>query len=73
MSPRPRPLPQKKRAILDAVAAGKSNKEISSETGLSVGTVKQYLSVLLCPRFGAANRTELAVLWATEFKKEYDQ
>ena len=49
-------------AILEALRRAKTNNEIASDLGLSVGKVKQVLSTMTA-RFGAKNRVDLA-LWA---------
>lgn len=44
-----------------AVAAGKSNAEISGELFMSVATVKTYVSRLMT-KLGCANRVQVAIL-----------
>ena len=57
----------KEKEILELVAEGKSNKEISSELYLSEGTVRNYISSLL-DKLSLRDRTQLAVFYYTEIK-----
>ncbi len=50
--------------IIDEVAKGKSNKEISETLNLSEGTVRNYLSVIL-EKLALRDRTQLAI-WAIQ-------
>ena len=57
-----------RQAQVEALACqGKLNKEIAHELGLTTGTVKQYMRIVLRKR-GVTNRTELAAKFYT--KKE---
>jgi DNA-binding NarL/FixJ family response regulator len=47
--------------VLDLIARGRSNAEIAAELGLTEGTVKGYVSVVL-DRLGVRNRVEAALL-----------
>ena len=58
----------KEREILELVAEGKSNKEISGELYLSEGTVRNYISSLL-DKLDLRDRTQLAVFYYTEVRK----
>lgn len=49
-------LTPRQREVLDLVVQGRSNKEISSRLGLSLGTVKNYVSAIF-GRFNLPNRT----------------
>ncbi|WP_076736909.1 response regulator [Deinococcus maricopensis] len=51
------PLTAREQAILGALSAGASNKQIAQRLGISDGTVKTHLSNLFF-KLGAANRTE---------------
>lgn len=57
----------KEKEILELVAEGKSNKEISSELFLSEGTVRNYISSLL-DKLSLRDRTQLAVFYYTDIK-----
>lgn len=48
-------------AVLRCVAAGKTNREISEELGITVATVKLHVHAILAA-IGARNRTEAAIL-----------
>ena len=50
-------LTERQRGILQSVARGLTNKEISTQYGLSPISVKKYLSAIFT-KIGAANRTE---------------
>ncbi len=52
----------RQRDVIGLVAEGHSNKEIAFRTGLTEGTVKIYVSVILT-RLRLDNRTQMA-LWA---------
>lgn len=58
------PLSPREREVLSHVAAGRTNREIAGELGISVFTVNRHVSSLLA-KTGAANRAE-AVRWAAE-------
>lgn len=51
-------LSSRQKTVLYLVAKGLQNKEIGDHLGLSVRTVKQYLSTLFA-KFDVSNRTEL--------------
>lgn len=53
--------------IVPLVAAGKLNKEIAHELGLSVGTVKEYMFRIM-RKLSFTNRTELAVWYVSAIK-----
>ncbi len=53
----PDPLTERERAILRLAEEGRSNRAIASALGLSVGTVRNYLSEA-AQKLGAVNRTE---------------
>ncbi len=57
----------KEREIIELVAKGCSNKEISAELYLSEGTVRNYLSVLL-EKLSLRDRTQLAIFYYSEIK-----
>ena len=57
----------KEREIMELVAQGLSNKEISAKLFLSEGTVRNYLSTLL-DKLSLRDRTQLAVYYYTEIK-----
>ena len=59
---------EKEKDIMEAVARGLSNKEISAELYLSEGTVRNYISTLL-DKLSLRDRTQLAVYYYTEVKK----
>ena len=58
---------EKEQEIIEYVALGYSNKEISSELYLSEGTVRNYLSVIL-DKLNLRDRTQLAVFYYTKIK-----
>ncbi len=58
----------KEREIIELVAKGYSNKEISAELYLSEGTVRNYLSVLL-EKLSLRDRTQLAIFYYSEIKR----
>lgn len=58
---------EKEKEILELVAEGKSNKEISAELFLSEGTVRNYISSLL-DKLSLRDRTQLAVFYYTDIK-----
>ena len=58
----------KERSIIELVAEGLSNKEISAKMFLSEGTVRNYISTLL-DKLGLRDRTQLAVFYYTEIKR----
>jgi len=53
-------LTEREREVLVHVAEGYSNKEIAARLGLTVGTVKGYVSAILT-KLGVADRTQAAV------------
>jgi DNA-binding NarL/FixJ family response regulator len=55
-----RALTEREREVLALVAEGYSNKEIAAQLGLTVGTVKGYVSSILT-KLGVADRTQAAV------------
>ncbi len=58
---------EKEREIMELVAEGLSNKEISTKLFLSEGTVRNYISSLL-DKLDLRDRTQLAVYYYTEVK-----
>ena len=56
---------EKDREIIELVARGLNNKEISSKLFLSEGTVRNYISTLL-EKLALRDRTQLAVYYYTE-------
>lgn len=58
---------EKEREILELVAKGLSNKEISGELFLSEGTVRNYISSLL-DKLELRDRTQLAVFYYTKVR-----
>ena len=62
-----RGISDKEREILEAVASGLNNKEISEQLFLSEGTVRNYISSLL-DKLELRDRTQLAVFYYTEIK-----
>jgi two-component system, NarL family, response regulator LiaR len=59
-------LTERERDVLSAIAHGKSNKEIAATLGLTVGTVKGYISRIF-GKLSVASRTE-ATLLAIKYK-----
>ena len=59
---------EKEQEIIEYVAAGLSNKEISAKLFLSEGTVRNYLSCIL-DKLNLRDRTQLAVFYYTQVKK----
>lgn len=57
----------KESEIIELVAEGLSNKEISAELFLSEGTVRNYLSLIL-EKLGLRDRTQLAVFYYNNIK-----
>ncbi len=53
---------EKEQAIIELVAEGLSNKEISEKLFLSEGTVRNYISTIL-EKLGLRDRTQLAVFY----------
>jgi DNA-binding NarL/FixJ family response regulator len=53
-------LSPREREVLDLIVAGKSNKEIAAELGISRATVKFHVSVIFS-RMGVEDRTQAAV------------
>ncbi len=58
------PLTPREEAVLDLVAAGRTNTEIAEELYLSLSTVKTHISALMT-KLSARNRVEI-VIWAYE-------
>ncbi|MBD8868869.1 response regulator [Nocardioides donggukensis] len=58
------PLTAREEAVLDLVAAGRTNTEIAEELYLSLSTVKTHISALMT-KLSARNRVEI-VIWAYE-------
>ena len=58
------PLTPREEAVLDLVAAGRTNTEIADELYLSLSTVKTHISALMT-KLSARNRVEI-VIWAYE-------
>ena len=58
------PLTAREEAVLDLVAAGRTNAEIAEELYLSLSTVKTHISALMT-KLSARNRVEI-VIWAYE-------
>ena len=62
--PRQSPLDQltpRERSVLDLLAQGRSNRQIANRLGLTEGTVKGYVSILL-DKLGVQDRTQAALL-----------
>jgi DNA-binding NarL/FixJ family response regulator len=59
-------------AVLAAIAAGESNREIGRRLGVGEQTVKNYVSVLI-QKFHVRNRVQLAVLVALEMPELVDR
>lgn len=59
---------KKELEIIELVAEGMNNKEISSELFLSEGTVRNYLSTIL-EKLDLRDRTQLAIFYYTNMKK----
>ena len=57
-----RSLTRQQMVLLAEVGTGDSNKEIAQRMGLTVGTVKVYVTHLILAA-GVKNRTQLAILW----------
>ena len=51
----------REREITELVRQGRLNKQIAASTGLTEGTVKEYM-IRIFQKTGAGNRTELAVM-----------
>lgn len=58
------PLTAREEAVLDLIAAGRTNTEIAEELYLSLSTVKTHISALMT-KLSARNRVEI-VIWAYE-------
>ncbi|MEP7739434.1 response regulator transcription factor [Nocardioides sp. 31GB23] len=58
------PLTPREEAVLDLVAAGRTNAEVADELFLSLSTVKTHIGALMT-KLSARNRVEL-VIWAYE-------
>ena len=58
------PLTAREEAVLDLIAAGRTNTEIAEELYLSLRTVKTHISALMT-KLSARNRVEI-VIWAYE-------
>ncbi len=54
-------LTPRERSVLDLIAEGKSNRQIANRLGLTEGTVKGYVSILL-DKLGVQDRTQAALL-----------
>ncbi|MDQ1347462.1 MAG: hypothetical protein QG573_833 [Acidobacteriota bacterium] len=54
-------LTPRERSVLDLVAEGRSNRQIANRLGLTEGTVKGYVSILL-DKLGVQDRTQAALL-----------
>jgi len=54
-------LTPREQTILRQMATGKTNRQIGAELGMSPGTVRNRISLLL-PKLGAADRTQAAVV-----------
>ena len=61
----------RERQILNLVSDGKSDKEISRETGLAHGTVRGVIHVI-CAKLDAPNRTSAAVKYERMRAKDED-
>jgi two-component system response regulator DevR len=48
--------------VLELLAAGRTNKEISSQIDLTEGTIRNYVSTILA-KLEVTNRTEAVVMW----------
>jgi DNA-binding NarL/FixJ family response regulator len=59
-----RALTQRERQIVDRAGAGRSNKQIASEVGLSIGRVSGYLSCAM-RKMGLRSRAELLLVAVT--------
>ncbi|WP_077603382.1 response regulator transcription factor [Oceanobacillus sojae] len=57
-------LTERERAIIKRIGQGKTNKEIAAELYLSIGTVKNHISVIL-QKTGQRDRTQLAIYAVT--------
>lgn len=57
-----RPITRSEQGIISLIAAGFSNKEITSRLNLSEGTVRNYISSILL-KLGLRDRTQIAI-WA---------
>jgi DNA-binding NarL/FixJ family response regulator len=64
-------LSPRQQQVCRLVAQAKMNKEIAAELGLSDGTVKEYLAIIM-RRTGARNRMELALRWWTQHASARD-
>jgi DNA-binding NarL/FixJ family response regulator len=53
-------LTERERDVLGLIVKGKSNKEIAAELGITVGTVKCHVNVILS-RLGVSDRTQAAI------------
>ncbi len=58
------PLTPREEAVLDLIAAGRTNTEIATDLFLSISTVKTHIGALMT-KLSARNRVEL-VIWAYE-------
>lgn len=54
------PLSERERAVLRLLAAGRSNKEIGADLGITEGTVKNHMTNVLA-KLGALDRTQAAL------------
>jgi len=57
-------LTERERAIIEKVGQGKTNKEIAAELYLSIGTIKNHISVIL-QKTNLRDRTQLAIYAVT--------
>lgn len=64
-------LSARERQLTGLIARGLVNKEIAYESGLTVGTVKEYLFHLY-RKLGVHTRTELAI-WALRHEAEWQR
>lgn len=55
------PLTPRQQAIVRLIAAGRKNRDIATELGITEGTVKMYISSDIFPRLGVTNRAGVAV------------
>lgn len=57
-----RELTEREAQVVELVAAGRSNKQIARELGISEPTVKPHVSSILL-KLGCGNRAQAAVFW----------
>ena len=53
-------LTQRERDVLELIVKGRSNKEIAADLGITEGTVKCHVNVILS-RLGVSDRTQAAI------------